>query len=155
MDVTPPSCALISCSVDFRPWRWRWYLLSKRRFIYGLHGAVSQKMATFITTAVRTSNPISLLLQFPYPICLSWLTFYLSNNNFHWTHSFTLKIIHAHTTDYITYRHSIIMIQETRKERKGSSHLLYKSINPTAAQWLGLTRNISMKQLAPRYMSFS
>jgi hypothetical protein len=28
----------------------------KRRFIYGLHGVISQKMAIFITTAVRTSN---------------------------------------------------------------------------------------------------
>jgi hypothetical protein len=29
----------------------------KRRFTYGLHGSISQKMATFITTAVRASNP--------------------------------------------------------------------------------------------------
>jgi hypothetical protein len=28
-----------------------------RHFIYGLYGAISQKMPNFITTAVRTSNP--------------------------------------------------------------------------------------------------
>jgi hypothetical protein len=35
--------------------RWR-YFPPKRRFIYGLHGAVSQTMA-FVSTVVRTSNP--------------------------------------------------------------------------------------------------
>jgi hypothetical protein len=30
-------------------------------FTYGMHGAVTQKMATFIATAVRTSNPTFLL----------------------------------------------------------------------------------------------
>jgi hypothetical protein len=29
----------------------------EHRFIYGLHGAISKKMATFINTAARTSNP--------------------------------------------------------------------------------------------------
>jgi hypothetical protein len=29
----------------------------KRRFTYRLHGAISQKMATFITAALRTSDP--------------------------------------------------------------------------------------------------
>jgi hypothetical protein len=29
----------------------------KRRFTYRFHGTISQKRATFITTAVRTSNP--------------------------------------------------------------------------------------------------
>jgi hypothetical protein len=33
------------------------YLATKRWFIYGLHGATSQKMATFLTSAVRTSYP--------------------------------------------------------------------------------------------------
>jgi hypothetical protein len=40
--------SLVSCSSDFRPWRWRWYVLPKRRFIYGLHGTISQKMEIFI-----------------------------------------------------------------------------------------------------------
>jgi hypothetical protein len=32
-------CKLVSCSADFRPWRWRWKIPPKRRFTYGLHGA--------------------------------------------------------------------------------------------------------------------
>jgi hypothetical protein len=41
----------------FRPWRWRRYDLPKRRLTFnGLHGFISQKIALFITTAVRTSN---------------------------------------------------------------------------------------------------
>jgi hypothetical protein len=43
--------SLVSCSADFRSWRWRRYVPPKRRFIYGLYGSI------FITTAVRTSNP--------------------------------------------------------------------------------------------------
>jgi hypothetical protein len=43
----------------FLPWRWRWYLPLKHRLTYGLRDAISQKIATFITTAVRTSNPTS------------------------------------------------------------------------------------------------
>jgi hypothetical protein len=42
----------------FRPWRWRRYVPQKRRLtLNGLHGVISQKMARFIITAVRTSNP--------------------------------------------------------------------------------------------------
>jgi hypothetical protein len=37
-------------------------VLPKRRFIYRLHGAIFQKVATFITTAVITSNLTSELL---------------------------------------------------------------------------------------------
>jgi hypothetical protein len=40
-------CTLISCLVDFRTWRWRWFVLPKRRFTYGLHGGISQEMVTF------------------------------------------------------------------------------------------------------------
>jgi hypothetical protein len=41
-----------------RPWRWRRYVPKKRRLtLNGLHGVISQKMALFKTTAVRTSNP--------------------------------------------------------------------------------------------------
>jgi hypothetical protein len=47
----------VSCSVNCRPWRWRWYVPPKRWFTYRLHGAISQTMATFITTAARTANP--------------------------------------------------------------------------------------------------
>jgi hypothetical protein len=43
----------------FRPWRWRWYVPPKRRLtLNGLHGVISQKMVLFITTGVKTSNPI-------------------------------------------------------------------------------------------------
>jgi hypothetical protein len=38
------------------PWRWRRYVLPKRRFIQGLHGVTSQKTAFFISTAVKTSD---------------------------------------------------------------------------------------------------
>jgi hypothetical protein len=31
----------------FEPWRWRRYVPSKRRLTWGLHGAISQEMATF------------------------------------------------------------------------------------------------------------
>jgi hypothetical protein len=34
------------------PWRWRWYIPSKCRLTYGLHCAISRKMATFKETAV-------------------------------------------------------------------------------------------------------
>jgi hypothetical protein len=39
---------LVSCSADFRPWRWRWYAPMKRRFKYVLH-TISQRIAKFIT----------------------------------------------------------------------------------------------------------
>jgi hypothetical protein len=48
-----------SFSVDFLPWRWRWYVLQKRRFINGQLCAVSQKMATFFLyyrTQFRAEN---------------------------------------------------------------------------------------------------
>jgi hypothetical protein len=47
-------CTLVSCSSDFRPWRWMWYVPPKCPITYGLHGAITQKMAQFIT--VRASN---------------------------------------------------------------------------------------------------
>jgi hypothetical protein len=34
--------------------------LPKRRFVYGLHGAIFQKMATHIIAAVTISNPMNL-----------------------------------------------------------------------------------------------
>jgi hypothetical protein len=55
------SCyTLLSCSADIRQWMCSWHVSSKRRFTYGLHRAVFQKMATFINTAVRTSNHTNL-----------------------------------------------------------------------------------------------
>jgi hypothetical protein len=50
-------CTLVSCSAYFLPWRWKRCVPPKRRLTYGLHGSIPQRMATFITTAVRTSNP--------------------------------------------------------------------------------------------------
>jgi hypothetical protein len=45
-------------NIFLRPWRWRRYVPPKRRLkLNGLHGAISQKMILFITTAVKTSNP--------------------------------------------------------------------------------------------------
>jgi hypothetical protein len=54
---------LVSCSVDFGPWRGRRCVPPKRRFIYGLRGAISQKMAIFITTSAKTSNTLLCLLS--------------------------------------------------------------------------------------------
>jgi hypothetical protein len=59
-----------SAEKGFRPWRWRRYIPPKCRFTYRLHGAIFQKMATFITTAVGTSNPAYFLFIF---ICLAVL----------------------------------------------------------------------------------
>jgi hypothetical protein len=42
-------------SLVFR--RWKRYVTPKRWFIYVLHCDIALKMATFITTAVKTSNP--------------------------------------------------------------------------------------------------
>jgi hypothetical protein len=42
-----------------RPWRWMRYVPPKRRLqLNRLHGIISHKTILFITTAVRTSNPI-------------------------------------------------------------------------------------------------
>jgi hypothetical protein len=47
---------LVPRSRIFLPWRWRGYVLSKRRFTQDLRGVTSQKTAFFIVTAVKTSN---------------------------------------------------------------------------------------------------
>jgi hypothetical protein len=49
---------LVPRSRIFLPWRWRRYVLPKRRFTQYLHGATSKKTAFFIVTAVETSNLI-------------------------------------------------------------------------------------------------
>jgi hypothetical protein len=41
------------------PWIWKWQAPPKRRFMYALHSAISQKMEIFIITSVRTSNRTS------------------------------------------------------------------------------------------------
>jgi hypothetical protein len=44
--------------------RWRRHVAPKRRLtLNGLRDVISQKMVLFITTAVRTSNPIEQLLE--------------------------------------------------------------------------------------------
>jgi hypothetical protein len=43
---------LVSCSAGFLPWKWRWYVPPKLRFLYGLNGGISQKMATFMNILV-------------------------------------------------------------------------------------------------------
>jgi hypothetical protein len=43
---------------SFRPLRWRWHFPPKRRLTFGgLHDVISNKIALFVTTVVRTSNP--------------------------------------------------------------------------------------------------
>jgi hypothetical protein len=84
--MSPPSSGLATCytlvsfSPDFQPWRWRWYVPPKHWFTSGLHGAISQKMATFINYCCENLksyniNSLSLcpefdIMQFP-KICLS------------------------------------------------------------------------------------
>jgi hypothetical protein len=47
-----------------QPWKWRRYIPPKRRLtLNGLHGVISQKMVLFITTAVRTSNLLRLIIN--------------------------------------------------------------------------------------------
>jgi hypothetical protein len=48
------TCLLLARLI--RPWRWRRYVPPKRQLTFnGLHGVISQKIALFITAAVRTS----------------------------------------------------------------------------------------------------
>jgi hypothetical protein len=64
--------------LDIRPWRWRWYVPTKRRFIYGLHGAISQKVTTFIAIVVRTSNSTQSLYwlrNIPNLVEIRWIGF--------------------------------------------------------------------------------
>jgi hypothetical protein len=56
-------CTLVPCSADFGPRRRRLNLVPKRRFTYGLHDAIFQKIATFISTTASTSNPLLLVLR--------------------------------------------------------------------------------------------
>jgi hypothetical protein len=54
--------AIVSCSADFTPWRWGWYVPLKLWLTYRLYDIIFQKMATFITTTVRHSNATYLTL---------------------------------------------------------------------------------------------
>jgi hypothetical protein len=49
-------CKQVSCSADLRPQRWRCCDPPNRRFTYGLHGAVSQKIATLKLKYVKQIN---------------------------------------------------------------------------------------------------
>jgi hypothetical protein len=46
----PPASTLVSCSDDFRPWRWKWHMPPKHQFIYGLHDGTSQMVTAFLVT---------------------------------------------------------------------------------------------------------
>jgi hypothetical protein len=53
----PVSCYFLVW-LNLQPWRWKRHISPKRRLISNrLHGIISQNIETFITTAVRTSNP--------------------------------------------------------------------------------------------------
>lgn len=45
---------LVSCSTDFKPWRWRCYFPPNRQLMYGLSGAIAQKMVAFIFELIDT-----------------------------------------------------------------------------------------------------
>jgi hypothetical protein len=53
-------CLIVSCSADFRPWRWRWYISPKRRFTYGISAAMSQKLTTLKKTIDAHFGPFKL-----------------------------------------------------------------------------------------------
>jgi hypothetical protein len=56
--------------------RWRQYVPPKRRLkLNGPHGVISQKMVVMINTAVRTSNPRWVLLDYMWIVLYSILTF--------------------------------------------------------------------------------
>jgi hypothetical protein len=38
---------LVSWLAALPPWRWKWYVIPKRRLTYRLYGTISQKMVTF------------------------------------------------------------------------------------------------------------
>jgi hypothetical protein len=42
--------------LTLRPWRWKWYVPSKRRTLFILHGVTTQKAVFFIVTAAITIN---------------------------------------------------------------------------------------------------
>jgi hypothetical protein len=48
--------ANVPSSPFLSPWRWRWYVPPKHRFLQEPHGVTSKKMASFIIAAVKTSN---------------------------------------------------------------------------------------------------
>jgi hypothetical protein len=51
----------LACRI-IRPWKWRWRIPQKRLLILNvLHCVVSQKTGLFITTAVWTSNPMTVI----------------------------------------------------------------------------------------------
>jgi hypothetical protein len=57
---------LVLLNLFLRPGRWRWFVPPKRRLkLSELHGTISQKMILFITTAVKTSNPTTLIIFIP------------------------------------------------------------------------------------------
>jgi hypothetical protein len=62
--------SLVPRSRIFLPWRWRRYVLPKRRFIQDLHGATPQKTAFFIVTALKTTNSTNIL---SFIICTNFL----------------------------------------------------------------------------------
>jgi hypothetical protein len=57
---------LVSSSVDFRPWKWKWYVPPKRGFTYGIHGALSRKTSGFLFSVAKTSNATQI------NICGTW-----------------------------------------------------------------------------------
>jgi hypothetical protein len=89
---------------DFRPWTWKWYFPSKRRFVYRLHGAISLKMTIFIITSVRTSNPVNLLSTCSSHFCvLEWNVSSSSNPSYAFSSSpTTFIIISSHMEEGIT-----------------------------------------------------
>jgi hypothetical protein len=66
-------------------WVLRWYISPKRRFTYRIHGAISQKIATFITAAVRTPYRTWSKLIFICQMHFQWLCICLLRFEVNWT----------------------------------------------------------------------
>jgi hypothetical protein len=108
-NVSPPATCwkMISCSVDFRSWRWRWYVPPKLRFTYRLHGAISQKI-TFKTTACENLKPYIDLLAacfLPVPWDPPWSSMLLmvppEQVDHFWTESRTYQNVSGFRTKYV------------------------------------------------------
>jgi hypothetical protein len=84
---------------------------SRRLATHGLLGAISQKMATFLTTAVRTSKPTgwgstsdqtSAVSSLPVPNWMFWsLNYHVNRRSMEWSDTVGRKLLVTNTTAWI------------------------------------------------------
>jgi hypothetical protein len=85
--------------VCHRPWRWRWYVRSKRLLAFSwLHIVISQNIGLFITTGVRNSIPVKsvcLCVLSPTRTALTDETEYAAFSHLHSNHGNTTCLLTA------------------------------------------------------------